>query len=106
MCASDFSTQLIKKKLKEEEEWRRQARGEGGARGGDGGAKSASPSDDEEESEEEEHTGGSAILRVTVKVGKGGECDKRSVKQVWVKTCYEGNEEGCLGCCACLRDQP
>ena len=85
----------------EEEEWRKQARGEG-----DGGAKSASLSDDEDESEEEEHTGGSAILRVTVKVGKGGKCDKRSVKQVWVKTCYEGNEEGCLGCCACLRDQP
>ena len=94
----------------EEEEWRRQAQGDGGARGGDdggrSGSQSGSQSDDEDESEEEEHTGGSAILRVTVKLGKDGELDKRSVKQVWVKICYEGNEIGCLGCCACLRDQP
>ena len=46
---------------------------------------------------------GTPILAVTVNFDKNGETISKVVKTKYVKTCYQGNESGCLGCCSCLR---
>ena len=70
----------------------------GGARRGGGSLTSVGQQD-----KVEEFTGRAVKLCVTAKLDGNGELGDRVVKEVRVKSCYKGNESGCLGCCACLR---